>query len=352
MMPSVEPVEPAVADMRPQWSVVVITRNEERHVAACLDGVCRAMRGRSHEIIVVDSNSSDRTVEIASRYPARVVRLGNRTPVTPAAGRHVGSSLARGELILFVDGDSILDAEWIAPALRAFDDERVAGVAGIREAVQHAAVDGSVRRFPFPQDVACGADLPFLGGSAAYRAVALRRVRGFNPFLYACEEAELGGRLCAAGYRLRRLPIRMTEHLTGARVETLRELQRRMRRGYPYGIGQLVRHGLANGTLRREHVVAVVRPIAALLVLTGGLMGVAVWLISGRSGLFLTWLLAVFVAWVMFAVRARSIRKPCYYAVEWAVTGWMILRGFSFRPRPANDYALPAGANVDTANAA
>jgi GT2 family glycosyltransferase len=351
-MVSVERVEPAVTHERPQWSVVVITRNEERHVAACLDAVCRAMRGRSHELIVVDSNSTDRTVEIAMRYPARVVRLGDTRPVTPAAGRHVGASLARGELILFVDGDSVLDAEWIAPALRALEDDGIAGVAGIREAVQHSTADGTVTRFQFPQDVACAADLPFLGGSAVYRATALRRVRGFNPFLYGCEEAELGGRLCAAGYRLRRLPIRMTEHLTEARAETLRELRRRIRRGYPYGVGQLVRHGLVNGTLRREHVGAVARPIAALLVLAVGLASGAAWLIVGRSGFLLIWLLAVVLGWAAFAVRARSIRKPCYYAVEWSVTGLMILRGFCMRPRPADAYALPGRASVGTADAA
>ncbi|MBD2196500.1 MULTISPECIES: glycosyltransferase family 2 protein [Calothrix] len=51
------------------FSIYILTYNEELDIAACIESAML-----SDDIIVVDSCSSDRTVEIASRYPIRVVQ--------------------------------------------------------------------------------------------------------------------------------------------------------------------------------------------------------------------------------------------------------------------------------------
>ncbi|MBD2362442.1 glycosyltransferase family 2 protein [Anabaena minutissima FACHB-250] len=51
------------------FSIYILTYNEELDIAACIESAML-----SDDIIVVDSCSSDRTVEIASRYPVRVVQ--------------------------------------------------------------------------------------------------------------------------------------------------------------------------------------------------------------------------------------------------------------------------------------
>ena len=50
-------------------SVYILTYNEQVDIAECIESVINL----SDEVIVVDSYSSDRTVEIASRYPVKVV---------------------------------------------------------------------------------------------------------------------------------------------------------------------------------------------------------------------------------------------------------------------------------------
>lgn len=52
-------------DSKLDLSVVVLTYNEELHIARCLDNVCDIAK----EVFVIDSFSTDRTLEIASRYP-------------------------------------------------------------------------------------------------------------------------------------------------------------------------------------------------------------------------------------------------------------------------------------------
>lgn len=53
--------------MKKDISVVIITKNEERNIRRCLESVKWA-----DEIIVVDSYSDDRTVEIAKGYTDKV----------------------------------------------------------------------------------------------------------------------------------------------------------------------------------------------------------------------------------------------------------------------------------------
>lgn len=84
-------------------SVVIITRNEERNLPRCLQSVKWA-----DEIIVVDSNSTDRTVEIARRFGAKVhpVKFCGYGPA-----KRRGTDIARGEWVLSLDADEELSAE-------------------------------------------------------------------------------------------------------------------------------------------------------------------------------------------------------------------------------------------------
>lgn len=86
-------------------AAVIITKDEEHNIAACLESVQWA-----HERIVVDAQSRDRTVEIAKQHAAQV-------HVRPWPGygpqKNFGIEQARAEWILIVDAD-----ERITPALR------------------------------------------------------------------------------------------------------------------------------------------------------------------------------------------------------------------------------------------
>jgi glycosyltransferase involved in cell wall biosynthesis len=86
-------------------SVTIIARDEERVIAACLDSVCWA-----DEIVVVDTGSTDRTVEICHKYTPYVY---SRPWQGYAPAKNVALSLATGDVILSLDAD-----ERVTPALR------------------------------------------------------------------------------------------------------------------------------------------------------------------------------------------------------------------------------------------
>jgi glycosyltransferase involved in cell wall biosynthesis len=87
-------------------SVIVITMNEEAAIARCLDSVRWA-----DEVVVVDSGSSDRTVEICRGFGAKVEVMADWPGFGPQKNRALAK--ASGDWVLSIDAD-----EWVAPELR------------------------------------------------------------------------------------------------------------------------------------------------------------------------------------------------------------------------------------------
>ena|SRR5882724_4377628 len=85
-------------------SVIVITKDEEANIERCLSSVSWA-----DEIVVVDSQSSDRTVEIARAYGARVIETTNWPGFGPQKNRALAQ--AGGEWVLSLDADERVTLE-------------------------------------------------------------------------------------------------------------------------------------------------------------------------------------------------------------------------------------------------
>jgi glycosyltransferase involved in cell wall biosynthesis len=83
----------------PKLSIVIPTKNEEKHLPKLLDTV-KAQTFTDYEVIVADAHSTDRTREVAASFGARVVEGG-----MPGPGRNSGAVHATGEIIAFFDAD-------------------------------------------------------------------------------------------------------------------------------------------------------------------------------------------------------------------------------------------------------
>ncbi len=93
-------------------SVCMIVRNEEAHLARCLDSV----RDVAAEIVIVDTGSTDSTVDIAKRYGASSIPFDFGV-VDFAAARNHALAHARHQWVLMLDADEVLDPSAI-PILR------------------------------------------------------------------------------------------------------------------------------------------------------------------------------------------------------------------------------------------
>ncbi len=216
----------------PDIGVVIITKNESANIAACLESVLAHKGDRDVEIILVDSASTDTTVEVASHYPVTIVRLDPSPLLSPSVGRFVGTRNAAAPVIQFLDGDMILLPGWIESAFRALVEENIGGVAGLL----HRSLPGDGER-SMKMESSESVEVECFGGAAMYKRTALDRAGTFNPYMLGEEERELGYRIRREGFQLRKLPVDMAVHME--KVQDHGEVNEKSR--YFRGVGQLIR---------------------------------------------------------------------------------------------------------------
>lgn len=110
-------------------SVIIRTKNEERGLGPTLDGVFR-QRTAVHEVLVIDSGSTDGTLAVAARYPVRLLTI---RPEEWSYSRALNRAAAEatGEVLVCLSAHCPpVDERWLEHLLRHFGDETVAGVWG------------------------------------------------------------------------------------------------------------------------------------------------------------------------------------------------------------------------------
>lgn len=88
--------------MKQGISAVLIVKNEEKLLARCLDSISEC-----DEIVILDTGSTDQTVEIAKRYTSKVFLTPETTPFHFAEARNMALSFATEDWALTIDADEI-----------------------------------------------------------------------------------------------------------------------------------------------------------------------------------------------------------------------------------------------------
>ena len=304
---------------QPLLAVVVIARNEATHIAMCLDATLKAIAPYpGTPVILVDSDSTDDTVQIATSFPIDVYRYraGIRTA---AAGRWIGAKLVEADYLLFVDGDCEIETAWLPVALTCLQQRPdVAVVYGQRREVYEGVPPGYAS--------AAAPDEATLGGNALYRAAALHAVGGFHPFLASEEEAELLARLHGAAYTAAVTPDLMITHYTIPK-DTWRGHLRRIGRRMTIGPGQVLRSAIPQG-LFGYHARRLNRLLLMLTYLAAGLACGVADLAGAPAWLAWGWLVVGVVAFVVLWYRRGDLRSTTYIATDWVLGAIGVVVGF------------------------
>jgi glycosyltransferase involved in cell wall biosynthesis len=168
-------------------SIVIPAYNEEALLGATLHAVraSAAATGVPYEVIVVDDGSTDRTAAIAKADGARVVAVHLRHI---AAARNAGAKAAAGDLLVFVDADTLVTPEVLRGAVAAVAAGAVGGGSAAR-------VESNEPRWG-PPLIAFASWLMRTAGWAAgcfvfVRTDVFNRVGGFDERYFAGEEIHL-----------------------------------------------------------------------------------------------------------------------------------------------------------------
>lgn len=108
--------------MKPIVSVIVPVYNGEQTIKKCIDSIL-AQTLKEIEIIVVNDNSTDSTLEILKIYKKKIVLINNEENMGPAGSRNKGLAKAKGKFIGFVDADDHISANMYQTMLDNMGDD-------------------------------------------------------------------------------------------------------------------------------------------------------------------------------------------------------------------------------------
>lgn len=328
-------------DNRPLVSIVIKALNEERHIASAIESALAAIDEVGGEVILADSASTDRTVEIARRYPIKIVQMNDVRDRSCGAGAQLGFQHSRGRYVCLMDGDMTLRTGFLPAAIRHLEENgTLAGVGGIivesatgnREFEQRARRDEPDRRPGAVTRLDCG---------GLYRRAAVEALGYFTDRnVHGGEEGELGARLRVAGWALERIDVPAIDH-RGHSGSPYRLLVRRITSRIGWGCGETVRASLGRGYFRQ--LIENNGTFKLVMLVFGWWMAIlAALLLIPRWPLALP-TAAALVAFpvVAMAVRWRSFSAGLYSVLAWNVYAICFVPGF-LRPR------VPPAAWIDS----
>ncbi len=182
-------------------SVIIAVRNEEPTIAACLESILsQEYPKESYEIIISDDGSSDETRTIVNRFrqsyaQIRLIVDSDNAPVgNKRAALMAGIREAKGDILLFTDGDCIVKPGWIAGMAGALRDPTrfvagpvvEAGEPGLLKRLSRLeflgliGVAGGLMRAGNP--IFCN------GANIAYRKTAFEEIGGFGPDVHFSDD--------------------------------------------------------------------------------------------------------------------------------------------------------------------
>ena len=168
-------------------SVIVPCQNVAPTIGDQLDALARQDLSGEWEVVLVDDGSSDDTVEIARSFAARLPALRivtNPAPRNVARARNLGVAHARADLLLFCDGDDVVDTSWARHMLQAIEGRTV--LAAGRSEVERLNPPwlSSARDAPQQHGLQQWTDPTYLphagGGNLAISRWVLDRIGGFT----------------------------------------------------------------------------------------------------------------------------------------------------------------------------
>jgi glycosyltransferase involved in cell wall biosynthesis len=181
-------------------SVIIPAFNEEKFLGNCLLSL-KEQDFKDFEIIVVDNNSTDKTGEIAKKLGAILVFEKNQGI---AFARNKGAKIAKGEILVFTDADTILPKNWLSRIKEEFekDKELIAfgGSCQFYSGPISARLAGKFLLKPFLfLDKFFSGGFNLMGCNMAIKKKAFFKVGGFNENLKLNEDVEISYRLREIG---------------------------------------------------------------------------------------------------------------------------------------------------------
>ena len=217
-------------------TLIICTYNREKYIAPLLDSIAKNdYPTTDYEIVLVDNNCTDNTHGVCEQFTAAHPEVTLRYVVEPeqglSAARNKGIKEAKGDIIIYVDDDALVDADYIriyaehfashpetmaagGPIEPLYETEEPKWMSPYTKALLTAWMNYGDKVREYPNGRYPG------GGNAAYRKVVFDQVGMFNTelgrkgsLLLASEEKDIFDKMHALGMQVLYLPTPVLHHI-------------------------------------------------------------------------------------------------------------------------------------------
>ena len=217
-------------------TLIICTYNREKYIGPLLDSIAKNdYPTTDYEIVLVDNNCTDNTRGVCEQFAAGHSEIKLRYVVETeqglSAARNKGIKEAKGDIIIYVDDDALVDADYIriyaehfashpetmaagGPIEPLYETEEPKWMSPYTKALLTAWMNYGDKVREYPKGRYPG------GGNAAYRKVVLDKVGLFNTelgrkgnLLLASEEKDIFDKMHALGMQVLYLPTPVLHHI-------------------------------------------------------------------------------------------------------------------------------------------
>lgn len=213
---------------RPAATIIVVNYNGGEQLVACLDSLYADPTMADYELLVVDNASTDGSADIAAvRFPQATVLTSARN-LGFGGANNLAAERARGEVLVFLNPDTVVEPGWLAPLLGALAEDCKVGLATSqirllddRDRINAAGNDVHLSGLTLCRGMgkpasalAAPAEVAAVSGAAfAIRRELFEELGGFDADLFMyLEDTDLSLRARLAGYHCQYVPDSVVYH--------------------------------------------------------------------------------------------------------------------------------------------
>jgi rhamnosyltransferase len=184
-------------------SLIIRSYNEQKHIRKLLEGIKRQTICNSVEVILVDSGSTDSTVNIAGDYGVKIIHIH---PADFSFGRalNMGCAASSGKFLIFASAHVYpLYTDWLEKMLRPFKDEKVAIVYG-RQVGNEITKYSERQLFNkwFPAQSNYNQSFPFCNNANAVIRQEMWEKQHFDETLTGLEDLDWASKIQKKGFKI------------------------------------------------------------------------------------------------------------------------------------------------------
>ncbi|MCX7716681.1 MAG: glycosyltransferase [Endomicrobia bacterium] len=186
-------------------SIIIPTYNSVNTIGRCLNSIYSQEGVECCEVIVVDDCSTDNTIDEVKKYPCEILKLDIHSGVSVA--RNTAAKKAKGEILLFLDSDIIIQDDGIMKVIKLFEkDNEIKCVQGVYAKHTISSNPAALSRNYYKYHKISKISDKYIYGINSYcfaiKKELFQSIGGFNSLYDGVEDVELGLRLTREGYKI------------------------------------------------------------------------------------------------------------------------------------------------------